>query len=368
MAIVRKGPVAAGVPEVELHHMGICIIGTRWGHHLGVELRHFYKGPLFVCGRDPDRTRKISQKLGAREWFLDWRCAISHPEVDSVILAIPADLHCEVGEEAARAGKHVFVEKPLAVGLDECDRLISAARESGTVLAAGENIRFRPAIRAARRLLPVIGEPRLFFGSIFHRAKGGSDLQTGILLDFSVHHVSAVREIYGEPDRVFASCASSAAGDGMQDNATMVLSSSAGWQASLALSWQASAGSHPEFIISGSEGAMKIWPNSRSVDLYPSSPGPLTRLISRIRPHWLQQALMFPEMQRRRFFLPREDRMGYRAELAAFLEAINKGRPDVSSAQEARRDLEIVMAAQVSLDSGVPVPCGPERELCGSWS
>ena len=328
-----------------------------------MELRHLYGGPLFLCGRDPDRTRRIAQKLQAKEWFLDWRLAVTHPEIQSVILAIPAHLHCEVGEQAARAGKHVFIEKPLATDLNECDRVILAARRSGTVLAAGENIRFRPAIQAARRLLPAIGEPRLFFGSAFSRTRGQHDLHAGILLDFSVHHVSAVRELYGEPDRVYASRALSAEGDEALDNATLILSSDSGWQAALAFSWQASAGACPEFIISGSQGALKIWPDSKSVDLYPAEPNMLTRLISRIRPYWLQHALLVPELQRRRFLLPAHDRMGYRAELAAFLKAVKKGEPDVSSAEEARRDLEIVMAAHASLASGIPVPCGTKERL-----
>src|ERR1041384_4496785 len=223
--------------------MIVGLIGTRWGKQLGEDIRRFYKGPLFVCGRDPERTRRVAQRLRADRWLLDWRSVIELREVTAVVLALPAHLHAEVGRRAVLAGKHMFVEKPLATTVQDCDRLIAAAEESKTVLMAGENVPFRADIREARRLLGKIGEPRLLIGSALHKASVQNDLQAGILLDFSVHHIRAVRELFGEPDRVFASCAQNTTGNGGgRDNVTLVLSSAAGWQAVDTLSWQAAAG------------------------------------------------------------------------------------------------------------------------------
>jgi len=272
-------------------------------------------------------------------------------------------MHREVSRAAALAGKHVLVEKPLATSLEDCDAIIRAAEAAGVVLAVGENIPFRPAVREARRLLREIGEPRLFFGSALHTANGQNDFGVGILLDFSVHYIRAVRELYGEPDRIYASRASGRVSGSVEDNVTLLLSSKAGWQATLAFSWQASAGRVPEFIATGSRGAIKIWPDSASVDLYPLELSSWSRMAARIRPSWLRQRFESPELQRRRFKLPRNDRMGYQAELRAFLDAVERGRPDVSSAVEARRDLEIAMAAHASLACGGPVDCRTESRL-----
>lgn len=338
--------------------MAVCLIGTRWGLYLGEELRRFYKGPLFVCGRDHDRTKRVARKLRADHSFFDWRGAVRHPEVHALILALPARLHSAVGEEASIAGKHAFIEKPLATTVEGCNRLISAAEQARTLLMAGENVPFRSDIRHARRLLPEIGEPRLLLGHALHNVSSQHDLGLGILLDFSIHHIRAVRELFGEPDRVFASRAQSTVGvHETRDNVTLILSSATGWQAVLSLSWQGSAGRIPEFIATGSRGAMKIWPDGRFVDLYAGAPNRLGQLISRIRPYKLQRLLQSPELQRRRYTTSSSDRMGYGRELRTFMSSIETGVRDLTSARQARRDVEIAVAAERSLSSGRAVHC-----------
>src|SRR5437868_4633387 len=241
--------------------MAVCLVGTRWGQYLGTQLREIYRGPLFVCGRDPQRTGTIAKTLDAQDPHIGCEAAVRHPAITTLILAIPAHMHREVSRAAALAGKHVLVEKPLATSLEDCDAIIRAAEAAGVVLAVGENIPFRPAIREARRLLREIGEPRLFFGSALHSVNRQNDMEVGILLDFSVHYIRAVRELYGEPDRVYASRACGRHPGAVDDNVTLLLSSKAGWQATLAFSWQASAGRCPEFIATGNRGAIKIWPD-----------------------------------------------------------------------------------------------------------
>src|SRR5689334_747069 len=222
--------------------MPLCLVGTQWGHYLGTQIRQFYNGPLIVYGRDPERTERIARRLNAK-WITGYEAALRHAGVRAVVLAVPAHLHREMGLAALREGKHVLIEKPLSMDLEGSDELIGTAQKNGLVLASGENIPFRPAIREVRRLLPLIGERRLFYASSLNGA-ARSGLETGILLDFSIHHIRAVREIFGEPDSVYASSAyASAANRSAGDNVTIVLSSStAGWQATLTSSWQASAG------------------------------------------------------------------------------------------------------------------------------
>ena len=340
--------------------MAVCLVGTRWGLFLGQELRTFYQGPLVVCGRDAERVRRVAQLLDAQPASFDWESIPNHPEIESLIVAVPPQLHRDVALAGLRAGKHVFVEKPLATTLEDCDAMIEAAQASGVVLAAGENIPFRPALIEAKRRLSQIGEPRLLYTSALHSATQLDHLGTGILLDFAVHHIRAVRELFGEPDTVFAtSAAPSGPATGSLDNATLVLASRAGWQAVLALSWQASAGAQPEFLCTGTHGALKIWPDSTTLDFYPLEPTWRTRAISRISPHWLQVRFLSPETQRYRTRLPHADRMGYRAQLRSFMAATARALPDVASAREARRDVEIVMAAYASLATGAPVECSP---------
>ena len=85
------------------------------------------------------------------------------PEIHAVVIAAPARSHTDLVVAAAKAGKHVFVEKPMAVTLADADRAIAAAAEAGVVLQVGFNRRFAPAFAAARSYVDAgtIGTPQL---------------------------------------------------------------------------------------------------------------------------------------------------------------------------------------------------------------
>ena len=87
----------------------------------------------------------------------------ANPDIDAVVIAAPARSHTELVVAAAQAGKHVFVEKPMAVTLEDADRAIAAAEQAGVVLQVGFNRRFAPAFAAARAAVDAgrIGTPQL---------------------------------------------------------------------------------------------------------------------------------------------------------------------------------------------------------------
>ena len=75
------------------------------------------------------------------------------PEIDMVVLGLPNDLHCEAVLAAAAAGKHVVVEKPLALNLAECDRMIEACRQAGVKLMYAEELCFAPKYVRLKQLV-----------------------------------------------------------------------------------------------------------------------------------------------------------------------------------------------------------------------
>ena len=85
------------------------------------------------------------------------------PNIDAVIIAAPARSHTDLVVAAAAAGKHVFVEKPMAVTLEDADRAIEAADQAGVLLQVGFNRRFAPSFAAARAAVDagVVGTPQL---------------------------------------------------------------------------------------------------------------------------------------------------------------------------------------------------------------
>lgn len=136
---------------------------------------------------------------------------------------------------ALRAGKDVLVEKPMALRVEDCNDMTEAAIEADAVLAVAENLPFRPAILKAKRLLPRIGQPRLLVATALHAPSNQTAI--GILFDYAVHYVRAVRCLCGEPLTVYAL-------GGAEEHA-LLLFEGEGWEASLSLSWKASAGRCP---------------------------------------------------------------------------------------------------------------------------
>jgi phthalate 4,5-cis-dihydrodiol dehydrogenase len=101
-----------------------------------------------VCTDDIGLAKSFAANYGGTP-YADWRAFLSDPRVDAVVIATPHHLHAEMAIAAARAGKHVLVEKPMARNVSECDTMIAAARESGALLMVGHLLHFAlPCIKA----------------------------------------------------------------------------------------------------------------------------------------------------------------------------------------------------------------------------
>jgi predicted dehydrogenase len=107
---------------------------------------------LAIADPDTARAEPIAEQHGC-EVFADYRDLLKRSDVSVVMLGLPNDLHARIGIEALNAGKHVFVEKPMANTLEECDAMLDAARTSGVQLFVGHSQRFFAATVAAREAI-----------------------------------------------------------------------------------------------------------------------------------------------------------------------------------------------------------------------
>jgi predicted dehydrogenase len=101
---------------------------------------------------EPEHIWEFHKRYGIPHAFADYKDMITSGLVDAVTVACPNDLHCEVTLAAAAAGKHVFVDKPLAMNLAECDEMIAACAKAGVILMYGENLCFAPKYVRAKQL------------------------------------------------------------------------------------------------------------------------------------------------------------------------------------------------------------------------
>lgn len=144
----------------------IGLIGSGWigaFHAESIALR--IPGAVLAAVADPvpGAAERVAGKHGVEKTFLDAAELIADPEIDGVVIASPAFTHTDLVVRAAEAGKAVFVEKPMALTLEDADRAIAAAAAAGVPLQVGFNRRFSTDFAAAGRLVQEggIGTPQL---------------------------------------------------------------------------------------------------------------------------------------------------------------------------------------------------------------
>ncbi len=346
-------------PAVLRKELGICVVGTGWGAiHCRYLRQASSKVRLFVCGRNPERTERLARAVGAEAFFIELEQAAEDPRVQALTLALPHDLHREAVSVAAAAHKHALVEKPIATTLEDADAMIRAAQKANTILMVAEDMHFRPAVHEASRRIQRgdIGEPLYLLAHAggIRRPKGWAAerdrMGGGVLIDIGVHYIRGLRLLLGEPDRVIATRAMQINPKmSGEDSVQLLFSSNAGWQAHMLLSWSSQRGHLPDIVVAGEEGTFHLWPGSRYVDYYPVAPLPLTRMVSQVRPYWLQEKLMSPRLQRTRINLRNRDQTGYLGEMEEFLAAIAEDREPITPADDGRRDLEIALCCYEAL-------------------
>jgi predicted dehydrogenase len=101
-----------------------------------------------VAGRDRERTERAAQDLGAPRAYVDYRRLVADPAVELVIISTPPGDHAAMGIAAAQAGKAIFMEKPVAVTVDECRELLSAVARAGVAATVDFVMRYNAVFDA----------------------------------------------------------------------------------------------------------------------------------------------------------------------------------------------------------------------------
>ncbi len=108
---------------------------------------------VFAVDADAERARSAAERYDAPRWSVDYDEALADPAVDAVVLCLPHDLHLPFSVRAAEAGKHVLVEKPMALSEAEARDMVAAADRAGVRLSVGQSTRYGAAHQRAKTLL-----------------------------------------------------------------------------------------------------------------------------------------------------------------------------------------------------------------------
>ncbi|MBC3361504.1 Gfo/Idh/MocA family oxidoreductase [Pseudomonas sp. SWRI154] len=142
------------------------LIGAgRMGSFHGLTAARHIPGACLAAIADPTsgQAARLAAELGVQKIYTDPQQLLDDPDIDAVLIAAPARSHAELVISAARAGKSVFCEKPMAITLDEADRAIAAAADARVTLQVGFNRRFAKSFRTAHLDVVAgrIGTPQL---------------------------------------------------------------------------------------------------------------------------------------------------------------------------------------------------------------
>src|SRR5687768_3318400 len=145
------------MPEINVALIGYAFMGRAHSN------AYRQVGPFFqprlvprmkvLCGRNAAGVRKAARVLGWEETATDWREVVERDDIDLVDISTPGDSHAEIAIAAARAGKAVFCEKPLANTLSEAKAMLAAVKKAGVTHMICHNYRRVPAVQLARQLI-----------------------------------------------------------------------------------------------------------------------------------------------------------------------------------------------------------------------
>jgi predicted dehydrogenase len=106
-----------------------------------------------VCGRHEEPLKEFADRWQWREAATDWKAVVSRDDIDIIDICTPTNLHAEIAIAAAKAGKHIFAEKPFCLSVDEGKRMVDAVEKAGVVHYLNHNYRRCPAVTYAKKMI-----------------------------------------------------------------------------------------------------------------------------------------------------------------------------------------------------------------------
>lgn len=198
---VRIGIIGAGF--IAAYHLdGLHSAG-------GADLR-------MIAGRTLQKTAALAARYGIAATTTDWRELLARDDIDAVVITTPDDTHLEIAVAAARAGKHILLQKPMARSSEECRSIIAAATQAKVHLQVSFMHRHFEEVVMARQWLAdgVVGQPYMVrlrnatpgpdWGHWFYsRARVGG----GVVMQLGIHGIDLLRHLLGDITRLSASTA-----------------------------------------------------------------------------------------------------------------------------------------------------------------
>lgn len=224
------------VPPIRVGIIGCGFAGCMHGVAFRPHIDEGNVKMMASCDIDEEAASKMAKEYEMDAHYTNWHDLVNRKDIDAVSICLPHNMHAEVAIEAAKNGKHVLCEKPMATSLEDCDRMIEAAKETKVKLMIAETYRFMPTMV---KIKEIIDSGRI--GEVFF-ARGSECLNEvakivdpeswhctpdkaggGVWFDAGVHVCSAFRYVLGDVDTVRAGLLEHVATKEKEDDNAIVL-------------------------------------------------------------------------------------------------------------------------------------------------
>jgi UDP-2-acetamido-3-amino-2,3-dideoxy-glucuronate N-acetyltransferase len=213
----------------------IAVIGCgHWGKNL---VRNFYElGVLSsICDLNHLITNLLSKKYNVQTSSFEQ--ILDNPDIDGVVLSVPAQLHAPMAVDAMNKGKHVFVEKPLALNIDDAKLMIATSQKNNVQLMVGHLLQYHPIFKTIKKIvdngdigkLNYIYSNRLSLGII--RSK------EDVIWSFAPHDISMILSLAGEYPELISCTSTSIIQNNLADIASIYMKFNSGLKSEIKVSW-----------------------------------------------------------------------------------------------------------------------------------
>jgi predicted dehydrogenase len=209
-----------------------------WGPNLA---RNFDRLPgaelAWVCDGSAEVLERVAAGFPKARTAAGLDELLGDPELDAVIIATPVPTHHSLAEQVLAAGKHCFVEKPLAQSAADAERVVEAAREAGRVLMVGHLLEYHPGLERLGEIAAAgeLGDIHYIYGNRLNLGKLRAE--ENALWSLGAHDVSVVLRLAGEEPYECTAVGESYMRDGVEDVVFCFMRFPSGLAAQLHLSW-----------------------------------------------------------------------------------------------------------------------------------
>ena len=311
-----------------------------------------------VVSASADRARAVGERWGV-PWTIRLEELLGRDDVDAVTIATPSGLHPVQALAALRSGRHVIVEKPIALTVADADAIVREGHDRGLTVATISQRRFEPVVRALRAAVEAgaLGRVALIIAEgLYHRPqsyydsaawRGTRDLDGGVLMNQAIHTIDLLRWLGGPVASVSAHVATLGHTMEAEDTASVSLRFASGTLGEIVATTCLQSEQPTELRVYGDLGHVRLVGDRAAEWEVPGIPAPSGELDPVTPPPGTGTTQTWGTTA-----------IGYLRQYADFVESVRTGRPPAVTGEDGRNAVEVITAAYEADHSGRAVTLG----------